>query len=141
MNFRLLAPIITLPISTWFLWHFKLLSGVSDNVAASIAGTFTQVGASMLGFMLAAMAILATISDTHLVKIMKVQGHYSDLLKTLFMGCLIYLTMTGMGVVLLFCPSSWWATKYLLVGISISSLISMADLGHKFWLVLSNLHK
>jgi hypothetical protein len=91
--------------------------------------------------MLAAMAILATISDAHLVKVMKVQGHYSDLLKTLFIGCLIYLVMTGIGVVLLFCPSSWEITKVLLVAVSISALTSLTDLGHKFWLVLSNLHK
>lgn len=141
MNFRLLAPIITLPLSVWGMWHFKFLSSINEDVAQSIAGTFTQVGASMLGFMLAAMAILATISDAHLVKVMKVQGHYADLLKTLFIGCLIYLLMTGIGVVLLFCPTSWWVAKYLLVGVSISSLISLSDLGHKFWLVLSNLHK
>lgn len=141
MNIRLFTPIIVFLPATWGLWHFKLLSGVPENVAPSIAGTFTQVGASMLGFMLAAMAILATISDAHLVKIMKVQGHYSDLLKTLFIGCLIYLIMTGIGVVLLFCPSSWEVTKVLLVAISISALTSLTDLGHKFWLVLSNLHK
>jgi hypothetical protein len=141
MNIRLFTPLIVFLPATWVLWQFKLLSGVPESVVPSVAGTFTQVGASMLGFMLAAMAILATISDAHLVKVMKVQGHYSDLLKTLFIGCLIYLVMTGIGVVLLFCPSSWEITKVLLVAVSISALTSLTDLGHKFWLVLSNLHK
>ncbi len=143
MNFRLFSPIIVFFPTMWVLWHYKLLSSVSESAASasSIAGTYTQVGASMLGFMLAAMAILATISDTHLVKLMKVQGHYSDLLKTLFIGCVIYLTMTIMGVILLFSPSLWYLMKYILVATSISSLLSLSDLGHKFWLVLSNLHK
>lgn len=141
MNIRLFLPIIVFA-PVWLLAkHYNFPPPANCEAVASIASTFTQIGASMLGFMLAAMAILATISDSHLVKVMKQQGHYDDLLKTLYMGCVIYLLMAGFGVIAMFGGTYETLFKYLFVSISVSSLVSLLDLGHKFWLVLSNLHK
>jgi hypothetical protein len=141
MNIRLFLPIIIF-VPTWFgARHYNFPPPVNCEAVTSVAATFTQVGASMLGFMLAAMAILATISDSHLVKVMKQQGHYDDLLKTLYMGCVVYLFMAGFGVIAMFGGTYETLFKYLFVSISVSSLVSLLDLGHKFWLVLSNLHK
>jgi hypothetical protein len=123
------------------MFHFEFFSQTPTDGILSIAGTFAQIGASMLGFMLAAMAILASISDTHLLKVMKAQGYYQDLLQTLFVGCFIYLSMAFIAIVLLFSSATLAMTSKLLAAISISALVSLLDLGHKFWLVLLNLNK
>jgi len=54
----------------------------------------------MLGFMLAALAVLASINHTHLVKMMRAYGHYSDLLATMMISGLLFLlvALTGYGI-------------------------------------------
>ena len=141
MNLRLISPFLIFIVVFFAARQCGFPPYTDASGVTSIASTFAQIGASMLGFMLAAMAILATISDTNLVKVMKQQGHYSDLLKTLYFGCFIYLLMAIFGVALLFGAGYEKFLKYALLAISISALVSLVDLGHKFWLVLKNLHK
>lgn len=142
MNIRLILPALAfVPIYLLARWLDFPAGDMDPTVIPSIAVTFAQVGASMLGFMLAAMAILATISETHLVKTMKQQGYYNDLLKTLFMGCCIFLLLSVLGIVQLLHSNGWQTLRFFFLPICVSALISLLDLGHKFWLVLSNLNK
>ena len=140
MNIRLILPLVAFPLALLVAYKINPAAHIDVTSMSSTASTFAQIGATMLGFMLAAMAILATISDTVLVKAMKQQGHYCDLLKTLYVGCSIYLLMAAIGLLFLLWPDINVSTLNLLIAISVSALVSIGDLGHKFWLVLSNLH-
>lgn len=93
----------------------------------------------MLGFMLAALAVLASINHTHLIKMMRQYGHYDDLLMTMMIGCLLFMACAIFGFAMVFGLPSNAKLLCLLIGLHVSALVSLIDVGRKLWLVLSNL--
>ena len=93
----------------------------------------------MLGFMLAALAVLASINHTHLVNMMRAYGHYRDLLITMMTGCLLFMACAIVGFALLFGVPADPQLLCLLVALHVAALISLIDIGRKLWLVLANL--
>lgn len=110
----------------------------ADTLA--MAGTVASVSSTMLGFNLAAMAVLASISHTHLVKIMHKTGHYQDLVRTLLVGCLFFLACAACGFTLLFGAAPGPALMTATVALHVGALVSLLDIGRKFYLVLKNLN-
>lgn len=106
----------------------------------AVAGAISSIAATMLGFMLAALAILASISDTHLVSTMRRTGHYADLLNTLLAGCAIYLAVAASGVALLLGLGLSGRVWVGLVGLHCAALVSLLDIGRKLYRVLRNLN-
>lgn len=130
-------PLVSL-LSGWAAWHWGVYPDPGDLV--SFGGAVSSVSVTMLGFMLAALAVLASINHTHLVGIMRKTGHFRDLLITLFTGCFVFLLCAIIGIGLLFgLPAYPWLMS-VLVGIHVGGLVSLMDIGRKFWLVLINLH-
>jgi hypothetical protein len=135
------------------IWQFAAITGASSAVFAhlgwiptqcaaelvTLAGTLAQIGTTMLGFMLAALAVVASISHTHLVSMMHKTGHYKDLISRMFTGCVAFLACTLLSMVILFGYDPNPAMRALLVGLHAAALWTVLDVGHKFWLVLSNL--
>ena len=112
----------------------------SPDALVSILGTAAQVTATMMGFILAALAILASISQHHLIREMNARGHYADLLKTLF--CAGALNTVGFAVACftLTVGGDYWANwRAMLVGSVFGGIISIIQSGYKFWLTLKNL--
>ena len=107
--------------------------------AIAIGGALASIGGTMLGFMLAALAVLASINHLHLVRMMKRTGHYADLLSTLFAGGLAFLACCLSGFALLFGATPTAFGMALVVGVHVGALWSLLDIGRKFWFVLSNL--
>ena len=134
-----------IPVVAWILTMLTLLSKdlaptISEASVSSIGGTLASIGSTMLGFLLAALAIIASINHTHLVKMMRTTGHYFDLLKTIFVGCIIFVLIIFSGGVWLFSskiPPDW--SVALVIGLHASAFFSLIDIGRKFWLVLRNL--
>lgn len=93
----------------------------------------------MLGFMLAALAVIASISNTALVERMRKTGHYDDLLTTIFFGCCFFLAVALCGFTLLFGVPAGRDFLAVVLGLHVGSLISLIDIGRKFRLVLTNL--
>lgn len=106
---------------------------------SSFGGSIASVGATLLGFMLAALAILASINNTHLLEQMRKSGHYRELLHTLFLGSLLMLGCAIAGFVILFGHIPTATTFYCVVAVHIAAFVLVLDIGHKFWLVLSSL--
>lgn len=98
-----------------------------------------QIGTTMLGFMLAALAVLASINHTHLVQMMKQSGHYSDLLQTIFIGAILFLVSAVMSSIVLFGFDAGPSYLAALLGVSVGALFAVCDSGRKFWMVLKNL--
>ncbi len=134
--------ILLTAIASWYLsYHFKLqiISGTRDQ-QISILGTIAQISVSMMGFMLAALAILASISDKPLIKHMANMGIFRDLLFSLFAACTIYMLaflISGAVLVLGDCGLHW---EDFLFAILSASIVATVQIGWKFWKVLSNLN-
>lgn len=134
------------PLTTWavgaFLWmRPDWALTVSENAVSSIGGTLLSVGSTMLGFLLASLAVLASINHTHLVEMMRKTGHYRDLLLTVFFGCALFVAVSVWGASWLLSSRSPGAVEVaILIGLQFGALVSLLDIGRKFWLVLRNLH-
>lgn len=110
----------------------------ADQVSG-LAATLAQIATTMLGFMLAALAIVASINHTHLVQMMKRTGHYQDLLLTLLAGSLAFLACAILSMGVLFGMELDGRLMSILVGTHVAALFALVDVGRKFWLVLTSL--
>lgn len=134
------VPLIGTAAATAAAWKWGLYPNLSDRDGLLAAySAAASVGATLLGFMLAALAILASITHTHLVQMMQRSGHYGDLLSTLGAGCLVMLASTVLGFAMLFGVSATPFAIALMVGLHVGSLCSLIDTGRKFWMVMSHL--
>lgn len=93
----------------------------------------------MLGFMLAALAVIASISNTDLLQKMRKTGHYDDLLNTVFAGCFVFLVVALCGFAMLFGVSPSRAFLSAILALHGAAFVSLIDIGRKFRLVLVNL--
>lgn len=135
-----LWPTITAGIAAAVGWVLGWDPGLSDRAAVlGFAGSVASIAATMLGFMLAALAVLASIHQTTLVERLKRTGHYDDLLHTVFFGCAVFaLIALGGFALLLGAPAARWLMLALL-GLHAAAGVSLFDIGRKFRLLLVNL--
>jgi hypothetical protein len=111
---------------------------VDQNI--SVLGTTAQISVSMMGFMLAALAILASITDKPLVKNMAHMGLFKDLLMSLFTACTLYTFSFLIAESVLIIGDYGMHWREILIGALVASLIATIQIGWKFWKVLSNLN-
>lgn len=124
-------------VSHYFSVELPPVPGGSDW--GSLGGSIASIAATLLGFMLAALAVMASINNTHLISMMRKTGHYRDLLHTLFIGSAMLLACAIFGFVVMFGLSPTITFFHLLIAVHIAALAMVIDVGRKFWLVLSNL--
>ena len=103
------------------------------------AGVFAQIGSTMLGFMLAALAVVASISGSKLVQVMVKTGHYHDMLQEMFLSSVLFLVCTLMSCTLLLTSFGGETFLAALVGLHVAALSSLLRVGKMLWLVLMNL--
>lgn len=120
-------------------WLDVSLAATDPSLLVSIGGTIASVGATMLGFLLASLAVLASINHTHLVSMMRKTGHFDDLLQTVSWGCMTFLLCTILGFALVFgySPAHW--VRVGIVALHVAALVSLLDVGRKFFLVFTSL--
>lgn len=136
----MLLPLLAGLATAGASWYCGFGPDLPDQGALlGFAGSVASIAATMLGFMLAALAVLASINNTTLVERMKKTGHYDNLLRTVFFGCMLFLLIALSGFALLFgAPRVGWHLSALL-GLHVAALLSLLDIGRKFHLVLTNL--
>lgn len=137
-------PYITCAIALvagWFAARYfdVIAPGLDVKDWPALGGTIASIGATMLGFTLAALAILASISNTHLVKMMLRTGHYIDLMHTLFLGAGMMLCCAAFGFFIMFGYVPNETAFHSLVAVHFAALITVFDIGRKYWLVLTNI--
>lgn len=121
-------------------WYWGAYPSFNDVAAtSSFGGTVASISTTMLGFLLAALAVLASISHTHLLGVMREQGHYRDLLNTMLVGFVFFLMCAVEGFSVLFGVNLTPGLGCALVGTHIAAFVSLFDIGRKLWLVLRNL--
>ena len=134
----LLAGLAAGGVSWYCNWSPKLADAGS---VLSFAGSIASVAATMLGFMLAALAVIISITNTELLKLLRKSGHYKDLLQTIFVGCMVFLIIALAGFFLLFGVAPGRAFFAVLMALHAAALTALLDIGRKLWLVMNNLHQ
>lgn len=120
-------------------YYFDILASLPIADAKTGASVLSQLSGTMLGFVLAALAILTTLGNATLVSNMQQTGHFAMLLKRMFGSVVAFGLVTVLGAVLLFVPVLDIDWLYPLIGTAIFSVILLADVCRKLWLVLENL--
>lgn len=136
----LIIPSVLGASAGYWALHWNTYPTFADVAAASaFGGTVASISTTMLGFLLAALAVLASISHTHLLGVMREQGHYCDLLDTMLVGFVFFLVCAIEGFSVLFGVSLTPWLGSALVGTLVAAFVSLLDIGRKLWLVLRNL--
>lgn len=116
-----------------------VLKPLHDADLRTAAGVIAQVSATLAGFLLAVLSILATIANTKLVRNMQKTGHFRFLLKRLFVDT----GVLGVAVVLGMIAAISSPSRYLidmLIFFALLGLTMLVDVSHKLWTVLNHLH-
>lgn len=123
----------------WLAYDTGLFLDLGEQDSRVTAGIFAQIAATMLGFLIAALSILASISGHRLLRNMQKTGHYRVLLRGFFINSAAYavamLAAFGALMFKLFFP---WPTLIALTLFTFATLL-LVDIGWKLWLVLHNL--
>ncbi|ENG4184754.1 hypothetical protein ABT230_001513 [Providencia rettgeri] len=126
-----------LTVSAWYFEWFYELDAPAIRAAASVAA---QVSATLLGFLIAGLSILASVSGNRLLKKMQTSGHYQVLLKKIFIVSIWYAFSLAIGCWTVISPiNSLFISAYITLFIFLSSILMLGDIGWRFWLVLRNI--
>lgn len=124
---------------TTFAWSTGLFVELGSADSKNAAGIFAQISATMLGFLIAALSILASISGHRLLREMQKKGHYRVLLRRFFInsGAYALAMLTAFGALIFkhFHPYTILAS----FGTFCFATLLLVDIGWRLWLVLHNL--
>lgn len=106
----------------------------------SAVGIAAQIAATMLGFLIAAMSILASISGHRLLRNMQRTGHYRTLLQRLFWNAGAYgvAMVVAVGAVVMKGDLFEVFALFTLACFAFATML-LVDIAWRFWLVLSSL--
>lgn len=136
----LFIPLVMGLVASSASWFWDVYPSFKEEATLSaFGGSVASISSTMLGFLLAALAVLASISHTHLLKVMREQGYYRDLLDTMLIGFLLFLLCSISGFGLLFGMQLSSKVGMVLIGLHTAAVVSLLDIGRKLWLVLRNL--
>lgn len=127
-------------ISGYFLGNFHSIP--TEHIAGEIVTTIStaaQISATMMGFMLTALAILASISNSNFTSNMAIQGHYSDLVNHLSLAALTYFLLFICSMLILFTGDFQSVIKNIMFGLAFGSIIATIQVIYKLWFVLKNI--
>lgn len=120
-------------------WHYGAFANLQPaDVRASLA-VVSQIAATMLGFVLAALAILSTIAGSKLLRNMQKTGHYRVLLERMLSVTAAFGVLMTVSLVCIFVPIIPPATPYPVLALTAACFVGLADICQKLWRVLSNL--
>lgn len=110
------------------------LTALSSNLR-TLAGTVAQIAATMAGFILAALALLLSLSERELIKRMSVSGHLHVLLLRMKLSMLLCLALTVGGVAYIVIPELGIQHLYLAASVLVSVALSILDVLWKLVMV------
>lgn len=126
-------------LAGWFAWHFRLFEALKPEDLRTLLGIAAQVAVTMLGFVMAALAILSTVAGTRLVRNMQKTGHYEHLLQRMLGSVVAFALLAAGSFATLFFATLPELTIYVLLALSLFAGITLADVLRKFWIVMRTL--
>lgn len=121
------------------VWHYRLIDQLNPSELKGAIGVIVQLSVTMLGFVLAALTVLATIAQTRLVRNMHKTGHYGVLLSRMFACLFMFSLVSLVGLVLLFVPQIPMLATLLIIALVMLSIVSLGDVLRKLRIVLDRL--
>jgi len=129
-----------------FVWHILCYAdpagGLTDEALATLssnlrtlASTVAQIAATMAGFILAAVALLLSLSDRELIKRMSISGHLHVLLLRMKLAMLLCLVLTLGGIAYIIIPDLGKVHLYSAAAALTSVAISVFDILWKLIMV------
>ena len=126
----------------WALRYFDPAAGLSaDHLTAletnmrALSATVAQIAATMAGFVLAALALLLSLTDRELIKRMSVSGHLHVLIIRMNLSMVLCLGLTVGGVAFIVIPSLGTSHLYLAASACVPVAMSFLDLLWKLIMV------
>jgi len=125
---------------TLWAWNSGLLATLGEAETRSATGIIAQVSATMLGFLIAALSVLASISGHRLIRNMQSKGYFRVLLRHLFWNSSAFGLTLVLSLACIFHKGDYFTDLAFasLCG-AIYSIMLLIDISFRFWLVLSNL--
>lgn len=111
-----MIPILVSLISGVVAWFLITKGGCNDEALHAAASAYASVAVTMLGFMMAMLAILVTIADRRLIRNMAKTGHYDRLIHQMYWSSAYFGVATLGALLSLFMTGQW-----LTVGMAIDS--------------------
>lgn len=143
---RLTSPFVSLVISVLvaWIWHSYNMPGLPkvDPGLTSVTtamGVLAQIAATMLGFMMAVLAILASIANTRLVRNMQRSGHFHQMLVRIFVDNIGFACLTLVALGISFRPDKVLVLAPWVVGITMFSATLFVSSLVMLWQTLANL--
>lgn len=124
---------------TYLMWRYQVFAAAPGDQVRNALGVVAQISATMLGFLLAALAILASISGHRLLREMQRLGHYRVLLRVIYVDSLVFGLTMALGIAGLILPCYLGVAALLTHAIFVLAVILLVDVAWRFWVVLSNL--
>ena len=117
---------------------FLLFHG--DEIQRTSAGILAQIGATMMGFVLALVGVLASLASTRLLRNMQRSGHFNVLLALLLVTALVFGFLTVIGVVISMMTTITECYTYILIYFALWAVLLLLDSMKKLWDVVSVIH-
>jgi len=143
---RVTRPLPTFIASAIFVWvwgylGFPGLPRTTEAVASAVTatGVLSQIAATMLGFLMAVLAILASISNTRLVRNMQRKGHFHLMLVSIFAASLGFAAVVASSLVISFRPDFFVSVAPVVTGFTFFSVILFISSMTMLWQTLAHL--
>lgn len=113
---------------------------LGESETRTATGIIAQISATMLGFLIAALAIIASITSHRLVRNMQRTGHFRVLLRHIFWNSGAFGVSLILSLACIFYKGNafYWLALAALLGVMYSIML-LVDVSYRFWLVLGNL--
>lgn len=137
-HWRILSLLIAIGICV-LAYKTNFFADLGEQESRSASGIFSQIAATMLGFLIAAISIIASISSNRFMRTLKTTGHYNNLLKSLFFCSGSYALTMVVSLAALMTKLCFPWPPLVALGFFAFATLLLADVGKKLWLVLGNL--
>lgn len=104
-----MIPILISLVSGVIAWLLITKGGCNEEALHAAASAYASVAVTMLGFMMAMLAILVTIADRRLIRNMAKTGHYDRLLHQMYWSSAYFGVATLGALLSLFMTDQWLA--------------------------------
>ncbi|HDY98753.1 MAG TPA: hypothetical protein ENH72_09700 [Pseudomonas sabulinigri] len=122
----------------WLVHTSNTIPTLGDDIH-NVISLFAQISATMLGFLIAALSILASISGHRLLRNMQRTGHYRVLLRRFFINSAAFAAAMVAALVSAVLRDSTPILTYGAFFFFVFATLLLVDIGYRLWLVMHNL--
>lgn len=122
-------------------WFLGGATWLTDEILRQAASAQASVAVTMLGFMLAMLAILVSLSDRRLIRNMNKTGHFTTLLRKLYIAAAYFgaFMLAALACLFLECEGLRVGTS-VSIGLLSGASFQLMESGHRLWRVLDLLN-